>query len=56
MDAIEATARRDGDEWVLNGVKWHVTSYNTADYCFFQAKTAARLSTSCSWWTCRLRG
>jgi acyl-CoA dehydrogenase len=23
---------------VLNGVKWHVTSFNTADYCFFQAK------------------
>ena len=40
VDAIEATARRDGDQWVLNGVKWHVTSYNTADYCFFQAKTA----------------
>jgi acyl-CoA dehydrogenase len=38
VDAIEATARRDGDEWVLNGVKWHVTSYNSADYCFFQAK------------------
>jgi alkylation response protein AidB-like acyl-CoA dehydrogenase len=38
VDAIEATARRDGDAWVLNGVKWHVTSYNTADYCFFQAK------------------
>jgi len=26
------------DSWVLNGVKWHVTSFNTADYCFFQAK------------------
>src|SRR6201996_6506053 len=38
VDAIEATAYRDGDEWVLNGVKWHVTSYNPADYCFFQAK------------------
>ena len=38
VDAIEATAYRDGEEWVLNGVKWHVTSYNTADYCFFQAK------------------
>ncbi|HEY6492775.1 MAG TPA: acyl-CoA dehydrogenase family protein [Trebonia sp.] len=38
VDAIEATARRDGDAWVLNGVKWHVTSYNTADHCFFQAK------------------
>ena len=38
VDAIEATAYRDGDDWVLNGVKWHVTSYNSADYCFFQAK------------------
>jgi len=38
VDAIEATACRDGDDWVLNGVKWHVTSYNSADYCFFQAK------------------
>ena len=28
VDAIEATARRDGDDYVLNGVKWHVTSYN----------------------------
>ena len=26
----EATARRDGDDYVLNGVKWHVTSYNDA--------------------------
>jgi acyl-CoA dehydrogenase len=38
VDAIEATAYRDGGSWVLNGVKWHVTSYNTADYAFFQAK------------------
>jgi acyl-CoA dehydrogenase len=38
VDAISATACRDGDSWVLNGVKWHVTSFNTADYCFFQAK------------------
>ena len=38
VDAIEATARRDGDEYVLNGVKWHVTSYNTADFAFFQAR------------------
>jgi alkylation response protein AidB-like acyl-CoA dehydrogenase len=36
--AIEATARRDGDRYLLNGVKWHVTSFNTADYAFFQAK------------------
>jgi alkylation response protein AidB-like acyl-CoA dehydrogenase len=40
VDAIEATARRDGDEYVLNGEKMHVTSYNHASYCFFQAKIA----------------
>jgi len=34
---LKATARRDGDDYVLNGVKWHVTSYNKADYVFFQA-------------------
>jgi alkylation response protein AidB-like acyl-CoA dehydrogenase len=38
VDAIQATARRDGDGYVLNGVKWHVTSYNDASYAFFQAK------------------
>jgi acyl-CoA dehydrogenase len=38
VDAIEATARLDGDNYLLNGEKWHVTSYNTADYAFFQAK------------------
>jgi acyl-CoA dehydrogenase len=38
VDAIEATARRDGEEYLLNGVKWHVTSYNSADFAFFQGK------------------
>jgi alkylation response protein AidB-like acyl-CoA dehydrogenase len=40
VDAIEATAvpDRDGDGYLLNGVKWHVTSYNAADFAFFQAK------------------
>ncbi|MGC9961339.1 MAG: acyl-CoA dehydrogenase family protein [Acidimicrobiales bacterium] len=38
VDAIAATARREGDEYVLDGVKWHVTSYNEATYAFFQAK------------------
>jgi acyl-CoA dehydrogenase len=38
VDAIEATAVRDGDYYLLNGVKWHVTSYNSADFAFFQAK------------------
>jgi acyl-CoA dehydrogenase len=35
--AIEAAARRDGDSYLLSGTKWHVTSFNTADYAFFQA-------------------
>src|SRR5580658_1116062 len=38
VDAIEATARRAAGGYLLNGVKWHVTSFNTADYAFFQAK------------------
>jgi alkylation response protein AidB-like acyl-CoA dehydrogenase len=38
VDAIVATARRDGDTYVLDGVKWHVTSFNHAQYAFFQAK------------------
>ncbi len=33
---LKATAAREGDEYVLNGVKWHVTSFNKADYVFFQ--------------------
>src|SRR6266508_1799486 len=41
VDAIEATALRDGDGYLLNGVKWHVTSFNHADHVFFQAKLAA---------------
>src|SRR5450631_740620 len=40
VDGIVATARRAGDDYLLNGVKWHVTSYNSADYAFFQAKLA----------------
>jgi acyl-CoA dehydrogenase len=38
VDAIQATARRAGDDYLLNGEKWHVTSYNTADFAFFQGK------------------
>jgi acyl-CoA dehydrogenase len=38
VDAIEATAHRDGDDYLLNGEKWHVTSYNSADFAFFQGK------------------
>jgi len=37
VSGLAATARRDGDEYVVNGVKWHVTSFNLADYVFVQA-------------------
>ncbi len=30
--AIESTARRDGDAWILNGTKWFVTVGDVADY------------------------
>jgi alkylation response protein AidB-like acyl-CoA dehydrogenase len=40
VDGITATARREGDGYVLNGVKWHVTSFNLAQYVFFQGKLA----------------
>jgi len=35
--ALTTTARRDGDDYLIDGVKWHVTSYNEADYVFVQA-------------------
>jgi acyl-CoA dehydrogenase len=38
VHAIAATARRDGDAYVLTGTKMHVTSFNTADFLFFQGK------------------
>ena len=38
VSALAATARRDGDGYLLNGTKWHVTSFNTADHAFFQAR------------------
>jgi acyl-CoA dehydrogenase len=41
VDAIESTAGRDGNEYVLNGTKWHVTSANLADYALFQAKLSS---------------
>jgi alkylation response protein AidB-like acyl-CoA dehydrogenase len=37
VSGLAATAHRDGDEYVVNGVKWHVTSFNLADYVFVQA-------------------
>jgi alkylation response protein AidB-like acyl-CoA dehydrogenase len=38
VDAIQATARKVGDHYVLNGEKWHVTSGNLAQFLIFQAK------------------
>jgi alkylation response protein AidB-like acyl-CoA dehydrogenase len=38
VSALETTARREGDEYVVHGVKWHVTSYNLAEYLFVQAR------------------
>ena len=40
VGAIETTARREGEGYVLRGEKWHVTSYNLADLVFVQAKLA----------------
>ena len=34
---LEATAKKIGDDYVLNGEKWYVTSANLADYFWFQA-------------------
>jgi alkylation response protein AidB-like acyl-CoA dehydrogenase len=40
LSDIMTTARREGDEYVVNGEKWHVTSYNLASYAFVQARLA----------------
>jgi acyl-CoA dehydrogenase len=40
VGAIRATARREGDDYLLSGEKWHVTSGNRADHFIFQAKIA----------------
>ena len=37
---LRATARTDGDGYLLDGEKWHVTSFNEAGYAFFQAVLA----------------
>ncbi|HEX6119029.1 MAG TPA: acyl-CoA dehydrogenase family protein [Dongiaceae bacterium] len=40
VEAIQATARRDGEYYALAGEKWHVTSGNQADVIIFQGKIA----------------
>jgi acyl-CoA dehydrogenase len=37
---LTTTAHRDGDDYIINGVKWHVTSFNLAQYMFVQAVLA----------------
>ena len=34
---VETTARRDGEDWVLNGEKWHVTAGDVADFFLVHA-------------------
>jgi alkylation response protein AidB-like acyl-CoA dehydrogenase len=34
---LDATAAKDGDNYLLNGEKWYVTSANLADFFWFQA-------------------
>jgi len=38
VSALQTTARREGDEYVIDGTKWHVTSFNLSDYVFVQAR------------------
>lgn len=38
VEAIQATARPDGGDYILDGEKWYVTGANLADFCLFQAK------------------
>jgi len=38
VSGLEATATKDGDDYILNGDKWYVTSGNFADFFWFQAK------------------
>ena len=36
--SINSTAELVGDDYIINGEKWYVTSANKADFFFFQAK------------------
>jgi len=36
--SIETTAEKKGDQYIINGEKWYVTSANMADFFFLQAR------------------
>lgn len=38
ISGLEATAIRDGEDYLLNGEKWYVTSGNLASFFWFQAR------------------
>ncbi|MGB5257918.1 MAG: acyl-CoA dehydrogenase, partial [Woeseiaceae bacterium] len=38
ISGLEATATRDGNDYLLNGEKWYVTSANLASFFWFQAR------------------
>lgn len=38
ISSLEATATRDGNDYLLNGEKWYVTSGNLANFFWFQAR------------------
>ena len=38
VSGLQATATKSGDDYVLNGEKWYVTSANLADFFWFQAQ------------------
>jgi len=38
ISGLEATATRQGDDYILNGEKWYVTSANLANFFWFQAR------------------
>jgi len=40
VDTIRASARREGDDYLVNGEKWYVTGGNQADFFILQAKLA----------------